>query len=198
MGDQWKKAERDVAEAFSAWWCGHPKAISRMPLQGRMLEERHGDLVPCQNPAKYGLSEEQVEAANRFCQKYLVDVKYRRGWDLVEFLTGVMGKKGKGTSIIAWWSKLVSNANACGKEPILVWRDPGREWLVMIRVSLVQKWSQSQGNVSGVMLVRFGCKVDGCGREGVSIQDVCDIFQFKGLLGAVNAEAVGGWLGERT
>jgi hypothetical protein len=193
----WKKKEREVAAILATWFCGHSKAIQRMPLQGRRLEERHGDLVPCQNPAKYGLHDSQIRAANRFCEQYLVDVKYRKGWDLIEFLTGVKGKKGDTTSIVEWWVKLSQNASDCGKEPLLIWKDSGRPWLIMLRRSRVQSWWKMQGEIPEVMQVWFKSRILGCGRTvAVPTPERCEIFQLKVLLEAVNSEAIGGWSGK--
>lgn len=192
----WKRKEAAAATILAQWFCGHPKAIQRMPLQGRRLEERHGDLVVCQNPSKAGLSKDQLSAAHRFCEQYLVDVKYRRGWDLMEFLTKVKGKKGETTSIISWWAKLATNANDCGKEPLLIWCDPGRPFIIMLRRQKIQSWWQMSGKIPEIMQVKFECAVDGCGRKGVKVQEWCEIFPLKDLLEAVNAEAIGGWSGK--
>jgi len=184
---EWKEQERKVAKILSEWWTGHKSLITRMPLQGRQIEVRYGDMSLHSNPAKLGVSQEQIAAATEFINGFMVDVKYRRGWNLHEFITG--RGNGKVRSIVAWWTELRETAMQWNKKPMLIFTDPDVRacgYLVMMETRDIAQWEGHVGMFDKMFsTMRVGFKAG-------TVDQVCRIFLLQSLAEYIDATALGG------
>jgi hypothetical protein len=139
MSNAWKVAERKMAKALGQWAFGRKDAFSRMPLQGRMLEEYLGDIIVNEK------AEDDVrKLAAAFLSRVLIDVKRRKsnqsatGWHFEQLLTSPKHQ------ILAWWSKLADAARKVQKIPILIVTRGDRRWFVLLDAANARGITQLQ------------------------------------------------------
>ncbi len=112
------RAERAVAKLFEEWWRAlEPDVVfRRTPQSGGWAHAEQFD-VSGDHVVSHG-------SAFPFC----VEVKKRRAWSAETFVAG------RACPVWGWWLQAQEAAAKSGREPLLVFRRPGRTpWMVLVR-----------------------------------------------------------------
>jgi hypothetical protein len=188
VSKDWKMQERRVAERLSLWYTGHKKALKRMPLQGRMMEIRHGDIIANDDP-RAKVPAEALAAAHRFHKGWQVDVKARmlkqkrksggyRTWQWGDLLTY------ERHPILEWWKTLTTQSMIERKRRLMVLTKGDRIWWMLVGDPEYAHFLEmaGEGVMASIRRIVFQCLTD----------EALHVFNLKEFLQKTPSDRLGG------